>query len=385
MILLEAILLNCVAQLSFDNITLKELYNKLGDPEKNKISEIYKKNRNTFIDTTINWNNKTVLLSIDKGKLNRLGVEVKNLNPLSGYDSVIKAFIERVLLRLSYDSLTPEIINTSETLQIKFLYQGINLLFSPVGNYNELFSLISTASRFKLTKNEYSFVAEWYNDGIIIKMIFPNNYQLLCGENKKELDEKLLMTLYRMSSKNNLTEAPVMNENNLDSLPFLISEGDNYMNQLYSDIYYRWNGTDSILVFEKEQIPYSVSNLFLKKELTGSRKLELQQKLYRERNFTYIIDLNTFIDYFENDFRSFVGLENANPGSIEGTLVLSHKYFNFIHLLYFKTNSTEVFNNNGKITTELYTNIPMHNVANLFMDFKSKEVKEQIDIIIKNP
>lgn len=374
-----------MAQLSFDNIALNELYNRLEEPEKKKISEIYNKNQNAVTDTNITWKNYKILVSLENGRLNKLGTEVSNLKHLTGYDLIIKNFIERVLLRLSFDNLVPEIVATSESMQVKFLYQGVNLLFSPVENFYDLFSAISNASRFTLSKNEYTFVAEWGNKDYTIKMIFPNNYQLLCGENKKELDDKLLMTINRLSSGDNLTDVPVVNEIQSDSLPFLISEGDKYMNRLNSDIYYRWNGTDSILVFEKEQIPYSISNLFLKQELAGSRKLELQQKLYGDRSFTYSITLKTFMDYFQNDFRSYIGLERIDPDSIEGTLVLSHKYFNFIHLLSFKTNSKEVFNNNGKIAAEFYTNIPMHNVANLFLDFSPEEVKEQIDIKINNP
>ena len=42
-----------------------------------------------------------------------------------------------------------------------------------------------------MTQDKNHFVAEWTKEEQSIKIIFPNNYQLIAGKNKKELDEEL--------------------------------------------------------------------------------------------------------------------------------------------------------------------------------------------------
>ena len=80
---------------------------------------------------------------------------------------------------------------------------------------------------------------------------------------------------------------------------------------------------------------------------------------------TYPIRLEKFSETFENKYSVFVGMENSDPSNVEGTVVLSCKYFNFIHLLHFKTSVEEIFNDQGKITAKMYTNIPMNNVDDI--------------------
>ena len=113
--------------------------------------------------------------------------------------------------------------------------------------------------------------------------------------------------------------------------------------------------------------------------------MQLSHQLFGEKTKIYKLSLQNFIKYFESDFQSFIGMENSSPDVIEGTVVLSHKYFNFIHLLHFKTNSSEIFNNKGVIEAVFYANIPLHNVGNLFKDFKPDKTMPKIDVNINKP
>jgi hypothetical protein len=381
----SCLLFNSIAQIGFDSSSLQDIYGRLPESEKRTILGLGIRNQNSIIDTLINQDGKFLSVLINKSKLQKLGFEVKNLYLLINYDSIVKTFIERTLLRLSFDSTIPDIINTAETSQIRFLFQDKDLLFTQVNSFQKLFDFINSSEQFKLAKNDYMFVAEWNNGENRLKMIFPNNYQLLAGKNKKELDEELLKNLNEIISGSLLTEPLKISEISNDSLPIVRLKGSSYMDHLSSDIFYKWNGTDSLLVFEKDLIPYSISNLFLNTKLTGNRNLGLNQKLYGGRSFTYSLFLKNFLTYFENDFQRFVGLENNDKDLIEGTVVFSHKYFNFVHLLHFKTTSSEIFNDNGNLIANFYTNIPMNNVSDVVMKYVPGEDGQKIDIIIKNP
>jgi hypothetical protein len=379
------LLINCSAQINFESSTLKDIFDRLPELVKNNILEICKKNKEIHIDSLIPCDNKILTVSFDNSVLTNLGLWLRGMYNLGTYEQKVISFIERTLLRMSFDNTIPEMQCTAEALQINFLFHDKKLIFTTLSGFNELLDSINNSSRFTLSRDSYYIVAEWGNNSRNIQMVFPNNYQLITGKNKKELDEELLCKLGGINIEKFPGDTTKTFENSNDSLPVLVSKGSSYMNLFTSDVYYKYKGNDSILVFDEGLISNSISNLFLIKGLMGKRSIQLNQKLYGRRSAAFNLNLQQFINFFENDFHRFIGIESSKPDSIEGTVIFSHKYFNFIHLLHFKTNTHEIFCNNGNIQADLFTNIPMHNVLNTFMDFKPEATKQKFEVIINKP
>src|SRR5690606_38450926 len=148
----------------------------------------------------------------------------------------------------------------------------------------------------------------------IFEFIFPNNYQLLVGKNKKELDEDILKKLNELNFSCTIAEPQEVFLASSDTLPIVVLNGANYLDILSSEMFFKLHGEDSVLVFEEDFIPYSVSNLFLKKELSGNRALKLKYKMYgTEANISHLY-LQNLIEYLkDNGFQGYVGHEKSEP------------------------------------------------------------------------
>jgi hypothetical protein len=276
-------------------------------------------------------------------------------------------------------------LNSAETMQLTFYLQDQDLRFGVIKDFDDLLSFINTSTHFTLAKNNYLFFAEWKNNEQVLKLKFPNDYQLITGRNKKELDDELFKSIGNMLVLNPSPDKTEISDRAIDSFPVPVITGSKFLNLLSSDVFYRHVANDSILVFDQGSIPLSVPNLFLNNRLSGGRTLVITQNLYGQRTITYNISLLKFKSFFETDFTNFIGMERNEPDLIEGTLVIYHKYFNFIHMLHFKTNSSEIFSNSGNIMADFYSNIPLHNVSDLFKDFKPEKTDQRIDININKP
>lgn len=333
-------------------------------------------------DTSFRWENRMYHISFQDEFVVHFGYDIELGDYLDSNEALIHKFIERITFDLSLEKSVPDVVSKAESYQIKLYYMDDELLFSHVTEFDEFVELIISAKLFNLTRNQNWFIAEWVNGVEFLKIVFPNNYQLIRGKNKKELDEELLTQLFLTRSNKPQNSQANSAHGKKDTLPVYLKEGKNYMNKLSSDCFFWKLEDDSIPVFGEDYPEYSFSNLFLLNEISKNKTLNLDQKLYGHRSYEFETPLGAFLNYFQADYDAYFGLEEFLPPELRGTLVLSHKYFNFIHLLYIKTDTSELFSDSGKIDANLYSNIPMNNVSNLFKEFEVSPYNEKIKISI---
>jgi hypothetical protein len=379
------LLIDCRAEISYSSTEIKKLFDLLPESLKKEIIMVVSNHPNSSLNSSLNWNSKIIAFKIDNSKIIDIGIQLNGLQVTNNYDSIVKYFIERTLLRLSFNKTISDLVNSAETMQITFYLQDQDLRFGTIKDFDDILTFINTSTHFTLAKNNYLFFAEWKNKEQVLKLKFPNDYQLITGKNKKELDDELFINIGKMLVLNPFPYKTDVGERAIDSFPIPVINGYKFMNLLSSEGYYKKVANDSVLVFDTASIPSSVSNLFLNKQLSGGRTLIITQNLYGQRSITYNISLLKFIGFFETEFTNYIGMEKSEPDLIEGTLVLHNKYFNFMHMVHFRTNSSEFFSNSGNITAEFYTNIPLHNVSDLFKDFKPEKTEQKIDININKP
>lgn len=371
---------NNQAQVSFGSAEIHSLFDQLPKSIKGEISQYISKNKDATLDSEIEFNHGILRISAENQVIKHLGIRVNEFIAFNKFDSVVNDFIERAFLRLSFEKSIPDLVNAAETMQLKIFYQYKDLIFSPLSSFEEVLEFIDDSAKFSLTRRDNLFIADWNRNDTVLTCVFPNSMQFISGKNKIELDRDLFMAINGLNRINHDAVEPDDPSVLHDTSGILIHRGTQFMGILLSDIYYRKSGTDSILVFEEDLIGYSVPNLFLNRKLTGHRKLQLDHKFYGGKTKTYRVDLSGFLDYFDDDFQCFIGLEKDLPNSIEGTVVFNHKYFNYINMLHFKTNTGELFNDEGIISADFYSNIPMHNVTDLFKKNLPDHIKDKIDI-----
>ena len=384
-LLLFGLLVNGNTQIYFDSESLKNLYDQLTEAEKASVLEVRELNQHIQLDTVIPVSWYSLSVSFDDYRLKHLGIRIRNLPALHSYDSLVLVFLERALLRLSYDKTIQDIVSTAELIQVRILVQDNELLFSPIQSYQELVNQINTANQFTLSRDNYHYAAAWKGDDQSITFLFPVNYQLLTGKNKKELDEELFRKLGELSLDHRDKTLPETTQTSIDSLPVLVSKGSRYMEHLSSDSYFKWDGKDSVLVFEEDQIQYSVSNLFLHENLAGNRTLQLTQQLYGGRSVSFKLLLWSLIQHMNTDFQAFIGLENDTPDLVEGIVIFSHTHFNYVNMLHFRADVSNIFSNNGNINADLYANIPIHNLKNLMKEYHPGNTEGIFELNIKEP
>ncbi len=377
------------AQISFGSSTIKDLYNRLPEVNKNVIMEMGKTNPFVQVDSLIDYNGISLSVSFNDGILNKLGIHLKGIQPFTKNDSIVISFLERALFRLSFEKTIPDMMSTAETMQLNILIQNESLLFSSINSIDELLRCIESITQFTLSHNDYLFIAEWKrNDTSLLRMIFPNNYQLMVGKNKKELDEFFFGNLLELKSNeillnNNTSKVGKVNAN--DSSSIFVSDRQSYMNLFSNETYYYLDNGDSLFVFSEDYIQFSVANLFMRYELCEERKLDIVQKMYGDRSYSIKLPMGSLINYLvKNEFESYFAIESSTIELINGTILFAHKYFNYVHMLYFQSNSTELFNADGTINATLHTNIPMHNVSNLFGAYIEDDKFQKTDILISS-
>jgi hypothetical protein len=57
---------------------------------------------------------------------------------------------------------------------------------------------------------------------------------------------------------------------------------------------------------------------------------------------------------------------------LNATIILFNRMFSYMHLLTIKTPVNKLFEENGILEADFYSNIPQHNIKNLFFFFLQK-------------
>lgn len=370
------------AQINFSHASTKDLFDRLPESSQQKVAKAITYLSDDMHYTEIVFDRIPVVVVAHDNNLADLFIPLKGFGDSSPNDSMIGTFLGRSLLKLSLEKSIHDLISTAEFLQINIAFQGKDLIFTTISGFEEIYKHIVDANRVTILKNEHVNIVRWENQDNLLEWKFPNNFQLISGKNKKELDEELFYSLTSFSMSH-FSQANRYKDLNRDENPILIRKGAKFMNLLSSDVYYKQSGNDSFLVYDDNYPDYSLTNLLLKKELAGDKTVFINHRIYGGRNEKYAVGLFDLISFFEKQQTGFVGIEDANPDSIEGTWIYYNEQFNFIHLLHFKTSSADIFSADGSISADLYSNIPLQNVSNLFGIFKPEKVSQKIEINLK--
>jgi len=352
----------CSAELHFCSSDIWHLYQRLPDSIRQQIPDsVFSREGITVIKLTIDDS-----LHIKIGGKNKIvesvGLDISgdifsNHLLVDKQEEEVWKFAERAFLRFWFRKDIVGIEDEGEAINCKLHYNNKKLSYSTLRNKKKLFSMVNTAETYTLNKDNYFFHMQWGNGGDILTMAFPNDYQLIRGMNKKELDHELCRQLCKI-----IPEDTLIIDQKQDTLLRKYTGSATYMKLFTSELFY---SEDSLIIFDRNRIKPSMQNLFLNKELWAGHGLHIRQMMYGGESIAYSIRLSDFMEYFNKDFIAYIGMESCNPDSIEGTVILSNNYFNFIHLLHFRTVADEAYNDKGTIEACLYGNIPMHNVSEL--------------------
>lgn len=215
-------------------------------------------------------------------------------------------------------------------------------------------------------------VAILCSNGQQLSFSFPADCKLISGMDKREQEIRLAFQLKNHVAKtiDSLMPSPDINYLQLlqDSIyqdSIYVEKGEEFnIPQINNDLFFFKNDSIYALVSDTSLVALTFSNALL----VPSAKhyaIDVKHRMYGFVVQNYTLDSRDFNDYFSNGYERYFGIETMEPENLSGTMILYNRDEEYIHLAYVTTTLDDLMNG-GKMTMELYSNIPQHNINTLY-------------------
>jgi hypothetical protein len=310
----------------------------------------------------------------DKNEVVHLGVSLFSREMKEMINLPVCNFIERFLLELTQQKTASDVSKKLDeyrvTLEEKTLTGNSNL--SPAALQSVL-NRMKPSAHFALRQTGDNYTALWkLSDYEAVIMSFPVSRELIFGTNKKESDETLSELLPTNCCSEAQKQAIRFRADEMKANPYnarIFERKGNIFTlpQLNSDICcFRNDRGEFSPVYDADYPAVSLKNLFLLPQMNTSLQLHIKHRQYGNFTPEFEMNLSDFICFFQTESDIYCHVENAEREALKVTLIIHNKNFGYIHLLSVTTAAAAVFRDNEILQAEFYSNIPQHNIKNLF-------------------
>jgi len=307
-----------------------------------------------------------------KKEIEHLGVSLFSPETKDIINRPVCNFIERMMLELVLQKSPAEVKSKLREYKISLKLNGVEYGKGSFTSLNQILDNSQFPTRFGIQKDSI-YRAVWaFGNNNRVKMSFPASRELIFGMDKKESDENFSELFAnedcRMLSDANTTEVVSGDQlTPIQGTDLYLHKGTIFMiNQINSDTYYQRSDNLYQPVFSSDYPTESLANLFITKQINNSLTLRITHRMYGGVTPEFTIPLNRFICLFDKEFSTYCVLHQLNSGNVQISVVLHNRDYNYVHLLRVKTTKKQLFSKNGILTADFYTNIPLHNLKNLF-------------------
>ena len=214
-----------------------------------------------------------------------------------------------------------------------------------------------------------------------LSVYFVADAELLYDMDKKERDNRLAAQLsnHRSNTNNQSQHVPACNEETMqviqDSVQMdstFVCKGVSFIiSQINNNLYYTKVNSEFKLVFSKNRIVETLSNVMLA-PVGRNYTVQISHRVYGGIIHHYELNSLDFFDYFSDDYERYFGIETVVRDILTGTLVLADKNTGNIHLAHVSVNLWELLNG-GVMEMQLSSNIPQHNIESLFGKIQDRD------------
>jgi hypothetical protein len=297
-----------------------------------------------------------------------LGISLFGKETKKATNTVVCNFMERVLLELVLQETSLDIFRKMEEYRLVIKRNGRKYDVSNIQSLTSVLEKIRKDTPFALRKEQKTYMAVWdFGDGDVLSVTFPSDRELVSGENKKEADEILNKKMTGYQCLQNISLDTVYSSYGLTFVPeanIYIKKGQYYINDSINENVYYAKQSDSLfsIVNDSDNAVASVSNLF-QGHISGSNiLLDLKHHGYGNLQPGILISLKDFVCLFRSDFDLYCAVRDEQTNKMNITLVLYHKYLDYIHLLSVKTTKDQVLQSKDILKVDFYSNIPQYNL-----------------------
>lgn len=148
-----------------------------------------------------------------------------------------------------------------------------------------------------------------------------------------------------------------------------ILQGDSFqVKSLRSDIYLRKIDDQWRPIFDSRYPMESLVNLLMNRVRDNRHQLTLHHHQYGGEVPTIVMAMQTFFDVLGRHMDTYCSVTSLNAEEVCAVLVMHQRRLNYIHMLELRIKLSQLFEPEGMVSAELYTNIPQGNVLNVFTE-----------------
>ena len=241
---------------------------------------------------------------------------------------------------------------------VELLHNGAAISHQNKISLQTALSIIKNAE-LNIKTNSDAFLIGWKNNqNKTLTIKIDNNYSLVTGKTKDELEKILLRKIKDSKSTNIDKTIPTKSQLRIVTGNIYCLPGQIYSTtpELSSAKYFQLSETFTP-VFDRNHYRESVRNLFLN-IINSNIKLNLVEKMYGGTDEKLNVNINNFNANFADNYNIYFGWQNDDKENLKASVFFSHKIYNYNHLLIITTNYKTIFKKDAEIDGILMTYIP---------------------------
>lgn len=291
------------------------------------------------------------------------------------YPSVVYDFLERYLFRL--DSLQ----QAGELYMSRLMQDDVRFVTGDAETCRALTP--ETAFMLSLTDNRY-YEAVWRDetDSVLLDLVFPASYELICGQPKHRIERTMERQLKEMphlfvpDSLPTDLEVASVNDSVLQRTPIMRYEIEAIHDAIYFE---RDDSLRLIPLFDANHPLYSAINLLQGCVAdSGDRRLYVEQSVYEFDVLRYTVSLAQWLNYCrEIHGKVYIGLEEEHEDGFMLLLLLASPDLGFKHMLSLIVPRDLVSRPHAVLKAKLYSYIPIYNVKTYYKEKELLNLKER--------
>jgi hypothetical protein len=233
--------------------------------------------------------------------------------------------------------------------------------------------------QYTLSKDSLRWKSEWEGKNSNFSTLFPANFDLIFGMDKKEAELWLAHQLQNIACVPSNPPPISVKIEDMEPLKqsIYVRRGKNlFIENMNNNMYF-----DSSPVFNRNYPEESIANLFNFPDTKRSKGfvLQIKQTAYGGESQLYKVKLSDFQCYLGDDYEVFTGIEKCTDQALDFTVIYKSKWYNYSLLLYVQTTPEKLFNQSGPLQAILYTFIPNQNIKNLYKEYIPRKIKIELE------
>ena len=288
------------------------------------------------------------------------------------YNLAVVRFLEREALSLLVaDNLDQKLTNNREN-GLTLIHNGNTPRREFYRSRNGLPDLLQTVTSMDIRYDDRLSYRVDLNcgQGQTLTFLFAADAELLSDMDKKERDNRLAAQLSRHSAKTRVQfpHVPLCGDGTMQNIrdSLFVCQGRSFIiPQMNDNLYYAKTDDRFELVFNSQNAFETLANVLLASAGRHDYTFRVAHRQYGGVTHGFDMKSSDFFDYFSEDYDRFFGIESIERDILSGTLMLADRSTASIHLAHVSVSLLDLLYG-GYIYIQLNSNIPLHNVENLF-------------------